>query len=138
MNLTFLNDILLTNGQQEVHGQVFIRDNVYVNSFDVNIINRINMSDLILINNNLPEQVIESHLEFHDVLVLKNTFSNYMQVMELLNGIDLTELFTNTLLYDSHQIVYGNLNFGEIVIPEGEIPFTLIPFFKIPFSFIQT
>lgn len=138
LNLTFLNDILLTNGHQEVHGQVFIRDNVYVNSFDVNIINRINMSDLILINNNLPEQVIESHLEFHDVLVLKNTFSNYMQVMGLLNGIDLTELFTNTLLYDSHQIVYGNLNFGEIVIPEGEIPFTLIPFFKIPFSFIQT
>jgi len=70
------------------------------------------MDDMVLL---IIDEIITAPKVFKDVQVL----GDLNLETAVVNGVDLRELFTNSLLFDRPQVMTGRLNVASILIPNG-------------------
>lgn len=117
LSMQFLQDSLLSSTYQVVQGPKIVQGDLYVNNLFTKSLNGINLaSELILLNSTQP-QMISGRKNLRQIKVSHGLDVQQLNVANNINGVNVNDLFSKTMLYDKPQLVTGMKKFKQITIP---------------------
>lgn len=113
--MSFTNDTLLQDIPQSITGEKTFVGDLWAKNLFTHVINNISMDDIVLVNG---DQTIPATKVFTDVDVYGDLNVESLE-SRVINGVDMLDIYVNSLQYEKPQIMTGRLNVQSITIPKG-------------------